>query len=136
MEVRSTTILGFLRLRLLAKLRWWRPKAWRWAEEQQAIEAWLERVVAAARLSLPLAAEIVECARLVRGYGETHRRGRANYERVAAELIDPALHGEFPPPFAADAIASARTAAIKDPEGDSLQRTLEEIRTRQMAKVA
>src|SRR5262249_30267577 len=38
MEVRSTTILGFLRLRLLARLRGWRPRTWRWQEEQQAIE--------------------------------------------------------------------------------------------------
>jgi indolepyruvate ferredoxin oxidoreductase beta subunit len=136
MEVRSSSILGFLRLRLLAKLRWWRPRAWRWQQEQQAIEAWLERVVGAARISLPLAAEIVDCARLVRGYGETHRRGRANYELIAAELIDPALRGDFSPSFAADAIASARAAALKDPEGESLTKTLDEIRTRQMAKVA
>jgi hypothetical protein len=75
-------------------------------------------------------------SRLVRGYGETHRRGRANYERIVAELIDPALRGEFAPSFAADAIASARAAALKDPEGDGLANTLDEIRTRKIAKVA
>ncbi|MEA2801244.1 MAG: indolepyruvate ferredoxin oxidoreductase, beta subunit, partial [Rhodospirillaceae bacterium] len=34
MHVRTTTILGFARLRLLAGLRWWRPRTHRYAEEQ------------------------------------------------------------------------------------------------------
>ena len=38
MHLRSTTILGFARLRLLAALRSWRPRTWRYAEEQAAIE--------------------------------------------------------------------------------------------------
>ena len=42
MHVRTHTVWGFLRLRLLAGLRWWRPRTWRYTEEQAEIERWLE----------------------------------------------------------------------------------------------
>jgi indolepyruvate ferredoxin oxidoreductase, beta subunit len=130
MRVRSNGVTGYLRLRLVAALRRWRPRTHRFAEEQRAIEAWLERLVASARLSPDLALETADCARLVKGYGDTHRRGRGNFERIMAELVDPALQGRLPADFAADAVASARTAALADPEGGALDRTLADIRSR------
>ena len=42
-------------------------------------------------------------------------------------MIRPALAGHIPPARAADAIASARTAALVDPEGESLAKCLAEI---------
>ena len=36
-------------------------------------------------------AEIAECARLIKGYGDTHARGTANYARIFAAVIQPAL---------------------------------------------
>jgi len=48
-------VWGYLRFWALAKLRGFRPKSWRFHEEQIAIEAWLARVVAAAKLSGDLA---------------------------------------------------------------------------------
>ena len=42
MHVRTTTILGFARLRLVAGLRWWRPRTYRFVEEQAEIERWLD----------------------------------------------------------------------------------------------
>jgi indolepyruvate ferredoxin oxidoreductase, beta subunit len=137
MEVRSTGVWGYARLRLLAGLKRWRKKSYRFIEEQSAIEAWLERIVAAARVSPRLAREIVECARLVKGYGDTHRRGSANHATIMAELVDPALQGQIPVAFAADAVASARVAALADPEGDGLARTLADINARRpQARVA
>ena len=41
MEVNSASVSGFLRFWMLAKLRGWRPKSYRFQEEQRAIEAWL-----------------------------------------------------------------------------------------------
>jgi indolepyruvate ferredoxin oxidoreductase beta subunit len=137
MEVRSTGVWGYARLRLLAGLKRWRKRSYRFIEEQSAIEAWLERIVAAARVSPRLAREIVECARLVKGYGDTHRRGSANHATIMAELVDPALQGQIPVAFAADAVASARVAALADPEGDGLARTLADINARRpQARVA
>ena len=127
MHVRSTTIWGFARLRFLAGLRWWRPHTWRYAEEQAEIERWLEQIRAAQALSVELAREIAESARLIKGYGDTYKRGLGNYRRIADEIIAPALAGRMPPRKAADAVANARVAALADPDGDSLDRTLAAI---------
>ncbi len=127
MHVRSTTIWGFARLRFLASLRWWRPKTYRYAEEQAEIERWLREIRAAQMLGLDFAREIVELARLIKGYGDTFKRGLGNYHRIAAEVIAPALAGRMTPQAAADAVASARVAALADPDGESLSRTLASI---------
>jgi indolepyruvate ferredoxin oxidoreductase beta subunit len=127
MHVRTTTILGFARLRLLAGLRWWRPHTYRYVEEQAEIERWLAQIRAAAPLSVDLAREIAECARLIKGYGDTHKRGLGNYRRITDEVIAPALAGKMPARAAADAVANARVAALADPEGETLSRTLAAI---------
>jgi indolepyruvate ferredoxin oxidoreductase, beta subunit len=129
MHVRSTTIWGFARLRLLAGLRWWRPRSWRYVEEQAEIERWLGQIRAAQALHLDLAREIAESARLIKGYGDTHKRGLGNYRRISAEIIAPALAGRMPAAKAADAVANARVAALADPDGDALDRTLAAIGT-------
>ena len=127
MHVRTTTVWGFARLRLVAGLRRWRPRTYRYAEEQAEIERWLDAIRAATPVSVDLAREITECARLIKGYGDTHARGLGNYRRIAAEVIAPALAGRMTPRAAADAVASARVAALADPEGESLSRTLAAI---------
>ena len=127
MHVRTTTVWGFARLRFLAGLRWWRPRTWRYAEEQAEIGRWLAQIRAAQALSVELAREIAETARLVKGYGDTYKRGLGNYRRISDEIIAPALAGRMPPRKAVDAVANARVAALADPDGDSLNRTLAAI---------
>jgi indolepyruvate ferredoxin oxidoreductase beta subunit len=127
MQVNSASILGFLRLWLLAKLVRWRPKSYRFREEQRAIEAWLALVVEAARLSGDLALEVAQCARLIKGYGDTLKRGTGNYRLIEAHVIRPALAGRMALARALDAVASARTAALADPEGEALARCLAEL---------
>jgi len=127
MELKTTTVWGYLRFWALAKLHRWRPKSWRYAEEQVAIEAWLARVAASARLSPELALEVAECARLIKGYGDTWKRGSGNYALIEARVIAPVLEGRIGVAQGIDAVASARTAALIDPEGESLGRALAAI---------
>jgi indolepyruvate ferredoxin oxidoreductase beta subunit len=127
MEVNTASVSGFLRFWGLAKLKGWRPKSYRYQQEQRAIEAWLALIVEAARLSGDLAREIAECARLIKGYGDTWKRGSANYQLIEARVMKPALAGRVPLHHAIDAIASARAAALADPEGDALTRCLAEL---------
>jgi indolepyruvate ferredoxin oxidoreductase beta subunit len=127
MELKTTTVWGYLRFWSLAKLHRFRPKSWRFAEEQLLIEAWLARVLAAAKLSGDLALEVAECARLIKGYGDTWKRGAANYATIEARVIAPVLEGRMPVRAGIDAIASARTAALVDPEGESLANALAAI---------
>lgn len=124
MKVNSTSVTGYLRLRLLAGLRPWRPFTHRFREEQAWIDAWLASVGRAAARDLKLAAEIAACAALIKGYGDTHERGWGNYARIDAALIAPAIAGAVDPAVAAGRIAAARTAALADPEGQALSTAL------------
>jgi indolepyruvate ferredoxin oxidoreductase beta subunit len=127
MEINATSISGYLRFLMLAKLRRFRPHGHRYRQEQAQIESWLALTAEAARHSGELAREVAECARLIKGYGDTYARGLSNYRSIEARVIRPALAGALPPQRAADAVASARTAALVDPEGESLARCLAEI---------
>lgn len=130
LNVSPTRPLGFLRLRLLAGLRWWRPRTLKHAEEQAWIAAWLGLVERALVLGPDIAREVAETARLVKGYAATDARGRANWRRIVAAIVEPALAGALPRDLAADALLQARLAAQKDPEGDALDRTLAAIAAR------
>jgi indolepyruvate ferredoxin oxidoreductase beta subunit len=127
MEVNTTSISGYLRFLMLAKLRRLRPHGHRYKQEQAQIESWLALIVEAARHSMELSLEVAECARLIKGYGDTYARGLTNYRTIEGKVIRPALAGDISPPHAADAIASARTAALVDPEGESLAKCLSGI---------
>jgi indolepyruvate ferredoxin oxidoreductase beta subunit len=136
MEINSTSISGYLRFLMLAKLRPLRPYGHRYKQEQKQIDAWLALIVEAAARSTNFALEIAECARLIKGYGDTYARGIANYAAIEARVITPALAGQIPLARAADAVASARTAALVDPEGESLAKCLAEIEGQPAFRIA
>ncbi len=117
LHIRSDTVLGFACIRLLAGLRRMRRRGYRYAEEQALIEDWLDLVRRAAAIGRPMALETIECARLIKGYSDTHKRGVGNYRRIAAAVIGPALADGAD---RAGDIAQARAAALADPEGESL----------------
>ena len=118
MHLKTSGVLGFLLVRSLAWLKPWRPYSYRYEEEQKLIELWLARVRDAAARSLPVALEIAECARLIKGYGETHRRGKANFLAILDALVDHPATTD--PARQAMAIRKAREAALADPEGKAL----------------
>lgn len=128
MRIRTTTILGYLRVWMLAKLRPWRRRTYRYQIEQRAIESWLSLVSRACeRGGTPLAREVVELARLIKGYGETHERGSGNYARIVELLVEPALNQTTVLEDAPAAIRAAREAALADPEGKSLDATIARV---------
>lgn len=123
LRLKTHTISGFLQLSLLSRLRSWRPRSLRFQQEQALIERWLQAVQqSAANDDYALALEIVECANLNKGYGDTFERGRGNFLRIMEQLIEPALNNAS----ASDAslIKQAREAALADPEGSKLNQFL------------
>ncbi|HET9717146.1 MAG TPA: indolepyruvate oxidoreductase subunit beta family protein [Pseudolabrys sp.] len=136
MQINSTSVTGYLRLLLLAKLRWFRPYGYRYRQEQQQIDSWLALVREATKHSLQLALEVAECARLIKGYGDTHSRGLANFALIESRVIRPALDGQIPMGRSADAVASARTAALLDPDGEALAKCIAEIHARPPVPIA
>jgi indolepyruvate ferredoxin oxidoreductase beta subunit len=118
MHIKTSSLWGYLLVRSLAWLKPWRPMSYRYRDEQQLIEGWLGLVADAAKRDTGLALEIAECARLIKGYGETHRRGKANFLAIVDALIqNPATSS---PREQAAAIRKAREAALADPEGKAL----------------
>jgi indolepyruvate ferredoxin oxidoreductase beta subunit len=73
---------------------------------------------------------------LIKGYGDTHARGLANYRTIEDRVIRPALASQIPAAQAADAVANARTAALLDPDGEGLARCLAEIGGQTALRVA
>ena len=122
MHVKTSGVAGFLLVRALARLKPWRPRSLRYAEEQALIERWLGAIREASPKSTALALEIAECATLLKGYGETHRRGLANFLAILDALIENPATAD--PHEQAAAIRKAREAALADPEGLALEQNL------------
>ncbi len=124
MQLRSTSISGFLKLRLLTGLRWWRPRSYRYGQAQSNIESWLELVGDAADQAPALGLEVARLAGLIKGYGQTHRRGLRNYLAITEGLVRPLLQSGAGGSRAAEQIAEAGRAALADTEGNSLEKLL------------
>jgi indolepyruvate ferredoxin oxidoreductase beta subunit len=122
MHIKTNSVAGFLLLRAMAGMRFWRRRTARYADEQTMIERWLAAIVAAAPRNPRLAFEIALTARLIKGYSDTHKRGRANFNRIFDKLVEgAAVAGDD---ARANAIFAAREAALADPEGKNLDASL------------
>jgi indolepyruvate ferredoxin oxidoreductase, beta subunit len=86
-HVRTTTISGFLRVWLLARLKPLRPVSYRAREEHARIARWLEAVHTCAALDTGLAVEMARAAQLVKGYGDVRRRMMAVHEQLVAAVL-------------------------------------------------
>ena len=125
LKIAAHSVLGLLMLKVLAACKVFRPWSARFADEQVLIEDWVSRVVAGTRESLQLGFEITLCARLIKGYGSTHERGRENFSHIMAHL---AAGGAFVDATSrAKAVSLAREVALKDEAGAGLDLTLKTL---------
>ena len=115
LHVRTSSVSGFLLLWTLARLRWLRRGMYRYREEQERIETWLDRVGEAHAASPALGIEAAKCANLVKGYGETHERGVRSFERTMGCLAECAATSD-----PAASLRVLREAALADPDGGRL----------------
>jgi indolepyruvate ferredoxin oxidoreductase beta subunit len=81
-HVRTTTVSGFLRVRMLTWLKPLRGVSWRAREEHERMERWLDGVRRAAARDEGLACEVARLAQLVKGYGDVRRRLVALFDRA------------------------------------------------------
>lgn len=117
-QVHTSGVRGHLLLHALAGFRRWRRRTLRFAAEQARIEAWLADIRAVAASDAARAIEIVRCQRLVKGYGDTHERGRRKYDAVQQ-----AWRAGAPAPR----IAALRDAALADEDGQALEAELRRV---------
>ena len=91
------------------------------------LDLWLGLVGQAAKFDAGFALEVAECARLIKGYGDTHARGSANFAKIVETVITPVLSAAAAGTGglnAAASLAAAREAALADPEGQALDEAL------------
>jgi len=120
--VQTTSLSGFLQLYVLAAMRRWRRGSLRFHEESKAISLWLAQVRALAPQNYPLAVELAQCPTIVKGYGETHIRGRKHFDEILVAL--PKIHRAQD---AAKSLKKLREAALADDTGKKLAEALQEL---------
>ncbi|MEU7632176.1 indolepyruvate oxidoreductase subunit beta family protein [Nocardia sp. NPDC049220] len=115
MIVNTSSITGNTALSVMARMRPLRPRSLRFVREQAAIEEWMARALSVAAVDADLACEIVECQRVLKGYGATYEHGSDSF----AELMSAAeeLAGK---PDAAGRLARLQAAALADEDGRTL----------------
>lgn len=126
LALRSDSRVGHALLKVLASTKRFRPASQRYASEQAAIERWLAAIERAATIGWGPAHAFALCGRLVKGYGDTHRRAHENLGRILDTLASDDAFARFaslPDAYAA-AIDSAREAALADPDGKVLDRDI------------
>jgi indolepyruvate ferredoxin oxidoreductase beta subunit len=122
LTLRADSVTGFVALRALASMRWLRRHGARYADEQSGIEHWLSAIVSAATVDWQLAHEIALSGRLVKGYGATNERGKANLLHILTHLAAPSSAENAG--ARAQAIRDARNAALADEGGNALDAAL------------
>ena len=107
-----------------AKLKPLRRRSLRFAREQAALPAWLDLLADTARADYALGVAVARMRGLVKGYGDTHARGVAKYEKLAA--LVPQLTGRADSATRLEALLKAANA---DESGATLEKALAEMKT-------
>ncbi len=118
MVVNTTSIRGFLMLRMTAALRPIRRGTLRFRREQIAIDTWLGAVCQASETDIDFAYEIILCAGVLKGYGETYHRGVDTFDTLM-EAARSLSGGD-----AAAVMKGLREAALKDADRTALDGAL------------
>ena len=105
--VKTSSIRGFLQLYFIASLKPTRRRSLRFANEQAFLRDWLRTIETVAATNYALATEIATTRTLVKGYSDTHERGRRRYDMLMQML--PRIM-ETPDPAAT--LAGLRKAAL------------------------
>jgi indolepyruvate ferredoxin oxidoreductase, beta subunit len=121
--VKTSSIGGFLMLYCIASLKPTRRRSLRFANEQAFLREWLQTIETVAATNYALATEIATTRTLVKGYSDTHERGRQRYDLLMQLL--PRLM-ETPDPAAA--LATLRKAALADETGAALNVAIRDVR--------
>ena len=121
-HVRTTTVSGYLRVWLLARLRVLRPISWRARVENEWIDRWLAGVARALAWDEGLASEVAQLARLVKGYGDVRRRLLALFD-TGLDLALRAADAEAPRGAGVGVTtaltARFRTLVLEGPDGET-----------------
>lgn len=124
MTLKSSSISGFLALWILTKFRFWRRKTYRFIETQNYIEQWLQTIQSAFGTDRNLALEIINLGKLIKGYGETHEKGKGGFDLILREWIRPFMENNESTLDFSKKINRVRTELLAKPEGADAQQLI------------
>ncbi|MDJ0417472.1 indolepyruvate oxidoreductase subunit beta family protein [Rhodococcus opacus] len=119
MILNTSSVTGYTMLSTMARMRPLRPRSLRFVREQAAIEEWIEQALRAAATDADLGREIVECQRVLKGYGATYEHGGDSFGKLMS-----AAHALVGSPGAVTSLAGLRDAALADEDGARLDAKL------------
>jgi indolepyruvate ferredoxin oxidoreductase, beta subunit len=122
MVLNTTSVTGQTLLSILARARPLRPRSVRFVREQEEIERWMGRALAAAPTDQALATEIVKCQRVLKGYGSTYEHGSESFV-LLMEASDTLLGT----PDAGPRLWELHEAALADEDGTKLRAELADL---------
>jgi indolepyruvate ferredoxin oxidoreductase beta subunit len=125
--VKTSSLRGFLLLYMVASFKPLRPHSLRYQAEQRYLQNWLAMIVRIAATHSDLAVEVAAARNLVKGYGDTHERGRARFETLMGLL--PALSQRTD---GAAQLAVLRKAANADDTGAALNAAIAAMKEREL----
>lgn len=123
-RVKTGTVFWFLGLYLVSGMRRMRRSTLRHSREMASIGEWLDRAQALLAINYPLAVEVLNCRRLVKGYSGTHQRGTSKFDRVLSALAILSHR-----PDGADWMRRLIKASLLDEDGVALDGALKTIST-------
>ena len=129
--VKTSSLRGFLLLYMVAAFRPLRPRSLRYRVEQQYLEDWLATVQRLAATHYELAIEAAAARNMVKGYGDTHERGRARFETLMGLL--PTLAQR---PDGAAQLAVLRKAANADDTGAALNAAIAKMKEAELQRAS
>ncbi len=119
---RTSSLRGFLSVWVLSRLVGWRRQSIRHEREIEQIGEWTATIDRLGRDNPPLGCAVVKAARLIKGYGDSHARGSALYQRVlgiASGLAGRADGGAI--------VEYLIDAALADADGTELEKAVVEL---------
>ena len=123
-RVRTGTVFWFIGLYVVSALRSKRRGTLRHHREMEHFEVWLATATSLLPSNYDLAAEALECRRLVKGYSDTRARGLSKFDKVMAAVPLLATRED-----GAAWLRRLRQAALIDEQGIALDGALKTVAT-------
>jgi len=122
-RIPSNAAWGYWLLRATAKLKRWRRASFRYINEQQEIENWLENMALSLPQSAAFTLALAELPRVRKGYSDTLSRGITAYKKINESIVTPAI-AEKRQFEMADALKESLASAFNDDTHQSLNETV------------
>jgi len=121
-RITTTKLTGFIMLYFIGRLSWMRMGSLRMKKENLRIEQWLVEIINVVKTDYNAAVELAGLQRLIKGYGDTHERGRHSFNLIFQAYLE--LKEQ---PNIAQSLKDLKAAALKDEDGQALGLALQHV---------